>query len=186
MGFGLAVKAFFTVLTNKEMAQRFLDDFTSKPLLLDNSRLEKQTEETERLFSSKQEQNKRSEAVELLATLQREARFVDFIKEDITTCDDTTLGAAVRGVHDRCAEVLERCFAIRSLSDKREGETITLSEKEMENLSRIQMVRNCSVISQVVTGIILHMGWQATRCSLPQWSGNEDDRNIIAPIEVEN
>ena len=63
----------------------------------------------------------RSEAITLLATLQREARFVDFIKEPLDGYSDAQIGAAVRDVHRDCGKVLDRLFAIRSLVDQEEG-----------------------------------------------------------------
>src|SRR5438132_13537885 len=57
----------------------------------------------------------RSEALSLLAVLQREARFVDFIKEPISSYTDAQIGAAVRGDHKDCADVLDRFFEIKTL-----------------------------------------------------------------------
>ena len=55
----------------------------------------------------------RSEAITLLATLQREARFVDFIQESLAAYSDAQIGAAVRDVHRDCAAVLKRLFELR-------------------------------------------------------------------------
>src|SRR5688500_6320874 len=55
---------------------------------------------------------RRSEAVSLLAVLQREARFVDFIKEPIGAYSDAQIGAAARDVHQGCAAALDRLFAL--------------------------------------------------------------------------
>ncbi len=53
----------------------------------------------------------RSEALTLLATLQREARFVDFIMESLEGYSDAQIGAVARDVHRDCGKVLERLFA---------------------------------------------------------------------------
>src|SRR5947208_2478486 len=55
----------------------------------------------------------RSEALTLLAALQREARFVDFIQEPLDDYSDDQVGAAVRDVHRQCRQVIERLFALR-------------------------------------------------------------------------
>jgi hypothetical protein len=47
----------------------------------------------------------RSEALTLLATLQREARFVDFIKESLEGYSDAQIGAVARDVHRDCGKV---------------------------------------------------------------------------------
>ena len=51
----------------------------------------------------------RSEAITLLAALQREARFVDFIQEPLTGYSDAQIGAAARDVHRDCGAVLRGC-----------------------------------------------------------------------------
>ena len=53
----------------------------------------------------------RSEAITLLAALQREARFVDFIQESLAGYTDAQIGAAARDVHRDCGTVLKRMFA---------------------------------------------------------------------------
>jgi hypothetical protein len=34
-------------------------------------------------------------------------------------------------------------------------------------------------------GALVHHGWQATRCDLPQWSGSDAAAKVIAPMELE-
>ena len=63
----------------------------------------------------------RSEAMTLLATLQREARFVDFIQEPLAGYSDAQIGAAARDVHRDCGTVLERLFALRPVVPDEEG-----------------------------------------------------------------
>ena len=58
----------------------------------------------------------------MLATLQREARFVDFVKESLEGYADAQIGAVARDVHRDCGAVLERLFALRPvLADQEEG-----------------------------------------------------------------
>ena len=54
-----------------------------------------------------------SEAITLLAALQREARFVDFIQESLDGYSDAQIGAVARDVHRDCGAVLTRMFALR-------------------------------------------------------------------------
>src|SRR5262245_55377719 len=63
----------------------------------------------------------RSEAITLLATLQCEARFIDFIKESLADYSDAQIGAAARDVHRDCGQALDRMFALRPLSSQPEG-----------------------------------------------------------------
>src|SRR5690242_3139956 len=59
--------------------------------------------------------SKRSDALSLLAVLQREARLVDFLMESIGGYSDAQIGAAVRDVHRGSAAVLQRVFNIQPL-----------------------------------------------------------------------
>ena len=63
----------------------------------------------------------RSEAVTLLAALQREARFVDFIKEPLDGYSDAQIGAAARDVHRDCGKVLDRLLAIRGSTARKKA-----------------------------------------------------------------
>jgi hypothetical protein len=123
----------------------------------------------------------RSDALNLLAALQREARFVDFIREPIDGYSDAQIGAAVRDIHRDCGGVLERMFALRPLSDKEEGQTMEVGEGF--DAARIRLSGN--VGKPPITGTVRHHGWEATRTELPEWVGNEGAAKIVAPIELE-
>ena len=41
-------------------------------------------------------------AVQMLAALQREGRLVDFLQEDLSSYEDSQIGAAVRNIHTGC------------------------------------------------------------------------------------
>jgi len=51
-------------------------------------------------------------ALQLLGLLQREARFVDFIQEDVAPYTDAEIGAAARVVHEGCRKMLREHFAL--------------------------------------------------------------------------
>jgi hypothetical protein len=124
----------------------------------------------------------RSEALTLLATLQREARLIDFIKEDLSAYDDAQIGAAVRDIHRDCAVVLERLFALRPLHDQEEGARVEIPAGF--HPGRIKLTGRVSG-QPPFRGIVTHQGWEATRCSLPEWSGEGEAARVIAPAEVE-
>ena len=54
----------------------------------------------------------REGALALLALLQREGRFVDFISEQIDGADDADIGAAVRAVHRGCKKVFDQILSL--------------------------------------------------------------------------
>jgi hypothetical protein len=124
----------------------------------------------------------RSEAVTLLATLQREARFVDFIKEPLDSYSDAQIGAAVRDVHRDCATVLDRLFAIRSIVDQEEGSPVEVPPGF--DAGRYRLTGNVAG-DPPFRGRLAHHGWEAAEVQLPAWSGTPLSARIVAPVEVE-
>ena len=124
----------------------------------------------------------RSEAITLLATLQREARLVDFLQEKLDEYTDEQIGAAVRDVHRDSAAVLDRLFALQPLSKETEGAELEIPAGF--DAARFQLVGNVSG-QPPFKGHLVHHGWLATRCELPVWSGSESATRIVAPTEVE-
>jgi hypothetical protein len=124
----------------------------------------------------------RSEALTLLAALQREARFIDFIEESLTGYSDAQIGAVARDVHRDCAAVLNRLFEPRPAVAQDEG-------SQMEVLAgfdagRIHLTGNVAG-DPPFRGRLVHPGWEAAKCELPTWMGSKDSARVIAPAEVE-
>ena len=124
----------------------------------------------------------RSEAITLLATLQREARFVDFIKEPLEGFSDAQIGAAARDVHRDCGKVLDRLFALRALESQEEGAAIDVPAGF--DAGRFRLTGNV-VGDPPFRGRLVHHGWEAGEVQLPAWSGTPHSARIIAPMEVE-
>ena len=72
--------------------------------------------------------------------MQREARFVDFIKEPIAGYSDAQIGAAVRDIHRDCGAMLERLFGLKPIESAAEGAEIQVSEGF--DPARIRLVGN--------------------------------------------
>ena len=124
----------------------------------------------------------RSEALTLLAALQREARFVDFVKEPLGAYSDAQIGAVARDVHRDCGAVLERMFALRPVAAGEEGSEIEVPPGF--DAGRYRLVGNVAG-EPPFRGRLTHHGWEATSCQLPAWSGSADSARILAPVEVE-
>lgn len=122
----------------------------------------------------------RSEALTLLETLQREARLIDFLKEDIAGYQDAQIGAAVRDIHRDAAKALERLFALRPVLEQAEGSPVTLGN---DQVGRVRLVGN--VREGATSGSLVHHGWVATKAELPIWSGPKEAERVVAPAEVE-
>ena len=124
----------------------------------------------------------RSEAVTLLAALQREGRLVDFLLEDLSGYSDEQVGAAARDVQRQCAKALERIFGLQGVVEAEEGATVEVPRGF--DPGRYQLTGNVRGDGPL-TGALVHHGWQATRIALPQWTGSADGGRIVAPAEVE-
>jgi hypothetical protein len=127
-------------------------------------------------------QARRSEAVTLLASLQREARFVDLVQEPLADYSDEQIGAAARDVLHRCAEVLGRMFDLRPVVA--EPENAQVETPAHLGAGRFRLTGNVTG-QPPFRGRLVHHGWEAAKCELPQWSGDADAARVVAPAEVE-
>ena len=117
----------------------------------------------------------------MLGLMQREARFVDFIQEDVAPYTDAEIGAAARVVHEGCRKVLREHFAIAPVRTEAEGTRITLQAGF--DAAAVRLTGN--VVGQApFTGTLGHRGWQVTDVKLPQLTDTQAAK-IIAQAEVE-
>lgn len=120
-------------------------------------------------------------ALQLLALLQQEARFVDFIQENLTGFSDADVGAAARVVHEGGQKILKEYFALAPVRKEQEESRITLPEGF--DATKVRLTGN--VIGQApFTGTLVHRGWNVTEVKLPKLAEGHDT-HIIAPAEVE-
>jgi hypothetical protein len=124
----------------------------------------------------------RSEALTLLAMLQREARLVDFVKEPLTDYSDAQIGAVARDIHRDCGRVLERAFGLTPVLPNEEGSPIEVPQKF--DAGRYKLTGKVKDEPKI-RGLLVHHGWEAAKCELPAWSGSEGAARIVAPAEVE-
>ena len=114
--------------------------------------------------------------------LQREARLVDFLKEDISAYANEQIGAAVRDVHRDAAGVLERLFSLQPVMSQPEGASVEVPAGS--DAARVRLVGNVSG-NPPFRGTLRHAGWEATKVQLPEWSGSAASARVVAPAEVE-
>jgi hypothetical protein len=120
-------------------------------------------------------------ALQLLALLQRDARLIDFVGEELGAYDDAQIGAAARVVHEGCAKVLREHFSIVPVRSEAEGSRITLAAGFDAALVRL----TGNVVGQApFTGSLSHRGWRVTEVRLPKLAERHDAR-VLAPAEVE-
>jgi hypothetical protein len=120
-------------------------------------------------------------ALQLLGLLQRDARFIDFVEEDVAGYSDADIGAAARVVHGGCRTVLREHFTIRPVREEAEGSRVTLPEGF--DATAIRLTGNV-VGKAPFTGSLSHRGWRVQDVRLPKLAASHDT-SVIAAAEVE-
>ncbi|KVH39965.1 hypothetical protein WT01_02070 [Burkholderia cepacia] len=120
-------------------------------------------------------------ALQLLGLLQRDARFIDFVEEDIAGYADAEIGAAARLVHDGCRAALREHFTIVPVRDEAEGSRVTLPAGF--DATAVRVTGNV-VGAAPFTGTVSHRGWRVADVRLPKLTGSHD-ASVVAPAEVE-
>lgn len=175
---GLAFRVFFRVLKDAQFAQQ-VERITAGTALPATAAVR---EVPAAPPAPAQRAPTRSEALTLLSVLQREARLIDFMKENIAPYSDAQIGAAVRDVHRDCAAALDRLFALRPVMDQAEGASVSLPAGY--DAAAVRLTGNVAG-QPPFRGALRHQGWQATKVELPQWTGADKAARIVAPAEVE-
>jgi hypothetical protein len=120
-------------------------------------------------------------ALQLLALLQQEGRFVDFIEEDIAAYSDEQVGAAVRAIHAGCRSALRDRVELLPVLAAAEGATVTVEPGFDPGAVRVTgNVRG----EPPYRGVLRHPGWRSGGVKLPEQTGGSD-ASILAPAEVE-
>jgi Domain of unknown function (DUF2760) len=120
-------------------------------------------------------------ALQLLNLLQKEARFIDFIKEDITAYSDADIGAAARVVHEGCNKTINEHFSLTAIRSEQEGSTISVPAGFDANV--IRLTGNIVGVAPF-TGTLVHKGWQANEVRLPKLTQGHNP-TIVAAAEIE-
>jgi Domain of unknown function (DUF2760) len=120
-------------------------------------------------------------ALQLLGLLQRDARFIDFVEEDVAGYSDADIGAAARVVHGGCRTVLREHFTIRPVREEAEGSRVTLPEGF--DATAVRLTGNV-VGKAPFTGSLSHRGWRVEDVRLPKLAASHD-ASVIAAAEVE-
>ena len=117
-------------------------------------------------------------AVQILSVLQRDARLVDFLMEDISAYSDEQVGAAVRDVQLQSRQTLERYLKLQPVIDSVEGD---FTKTEGLAAASVKLVGNVPPSGNAAGGVLRHKGWKAEKVDLPTLPPG----NILAPAEIE-
>jgi hypothetical protein len=120
-------------------------------------------------------------ALQLLGLLQSQARFIDFIKEDIAAFSDADIGVAARVVHEGCNKAINEHFTLAPVRNEQEGGKISLPKGF--DAASVRLTGNI-VGEAPFTGTLVHKGWQVTSIRLPKLTQGHN-ASIVAPAEVE-
>lgn len=120
-------------------------------------------------------------ALQLLSILQRDARLVDFLMEDISAYEDDQVGAAVRNIHQQSREALDRYVKLSPVVDGVEGDFTKTPEG---NGNSYKLIGNVPASGKAPGGVLRHKGWKADKIDLPQLSSGQNVK-IVAPAELE-
>ena len=120
-------------------------------------------------------------ALQLLGVLQRDARLVDFLMEDISNYSDDQVGAAVRSLHSQCAEAIQRHVKLSPVIDGVEG---TFTKIDPAAANTVKLVGNVPASGKAPGGTLRHRGWRADSVNLPNLLPSQNT-TIVAPAEVE-
>ncbi|PCK07769.1 MAG: hypothetical protein COA42_12540 [Alteromonadaceae bacterium] len=120
-------------------------------------------------------------ALQLLALLQQEARFIDFTQEDISELSDSDIGGVARVVHEGCKKTLDKYLTLVAIRDEEEESAITVAE----GFDPAQLQLTGNVVGEApYKGTLIHRGWKVSEVSLPKLAKGHNTR-IVARAEVE-
>lgn len=120
-------------------------------------------------------------ALQLLAILQREGRWLDFLQEDVGAYSDAEVGAAARVVHQGCKRGLADYLELAWVRSEAEGAPVLLEAGF--DAARTRVTGNL-LGEPPFRGTLAHHGWRVTKIRLPRLAAGHDPR-IVAPAEVE-
>ncbi len=121
-------------------------------------------------------------ALQMLGILQRDARLIDFLMEDISAYPDDQVGAAVRTLHEQCRQSLERYVRLAPVIDGVEGTYTRLDAAP--DPRHVKLIGNVPIGAKPEGGVLRHKGWRAAWIELPKPAPDEDAA-MIAPAEIE-
>ncbi len=120
-------------------------------------------------------------ALQMLGILQRDARLIDFLMEDISAYSDDQVGAAVRNVHQQSRDSLNRYLRLAPVIDGVEG---SFTKLDSNDPATVKLLGNVPVNGKAPGGVLRHKGWKAEKIDLPP-IGPSVSAVVIAPAEVE-
>ena len=120
-------------------------------------------------------------SLQLLGILQRDARFLDFVMENLTSFNDEQIGAAVRTLHENTRGVLDRYVGLEPVIDGVEG---TYAKIDGVESGAVKLLGKVPANGKAPGGVLRHRGWKVTKVDFPPVF-NPQKTNVIAQAEIE-
>lgn len=115
-----------------------------------------------------------------LRLLQEEGRLIDFLKQDITTYDDSQVASASRVVHRGCSSIINKYLSIATVIDSEENSTIDFPKDLLDGSIKVQG-KNGEKIR------VIHQGWKLISANIPEIVRDLDaEELLIVPAEGES
>ena len=117
-----------------------------------------------------------------LYLLQREARLIDFLLEDISSAPDDLVGAGVREVHTKCRKYLLEKLTLQPIISQEEGARVTIESGF--NPSKI-MLTGYLEGQPPYNGTLKHQGWEVLSSQIPEVTDSFRKNPVLAQAELE-
>jgi hypothetical protein len=121
------------------------------------------------------------EPLRLLRLLQRDAKLVDFLMQDIAGASDADIAVFVREMHRKAQQTLKEHLTVEPVLPQPEGETVEVPVGF--DPSAIQPLGNLSG-QPPFRGVLRHGGWRVRDYNLPAPPAGQDEL-VLAPAEVD-
>ena len=184
----IAFLCFFRVLFGKSLPQQavqFLPEGAQPKALPEPVKVEKEKPVEKKVEPERPKINAaqyhRDGALALLALLQREGRFVDFVRDSVDGASDADIGAAAREVHRGCRKVLDQHLSIEAVMPGEEEAKVSVPKGF--DPAEVRLIGEAKG-EPPYRGTLRHHGWRVVDAKLPTLAEGID-RAVIAPAEVE-
>ena len=114
----------------------------------------------------------------MLGLLQREARMLDFLMEDVSPYSDEQVGAVARDVQEQARKTLDRYCKLVPVIDAVEETTVQTAGLDGASY---KLIGNVPANGKAPSGVLRHKGWKAEKIDLPSTKPSL----ILAPAELE-
>lgn len=121
------------------------------------------------------------EPFRLLGMLQRDARLLDFLMENLSAYDDQQIGASARDIHAKSQALIKKHLVLEPVLGQEEGTRVTVPGGF--DPSAIRLVGNVSG-QPPFQGTLQHAGWRVKGHSIPKPADGQDEF-VLMPAEVE-